>query len=109
MNRTRHLLGQDAVNPALALDPRQAGKLFRNDAHREVGLALAAIAARGAGMAGMTGAVILDNQHIWRECGGEFIADRVGNAHSADEAMLPRQSQAIGLLVFCRSPPIIDG
>ena len=108
MNRARHLLGQDIVNPALTFDARQAGEMFRNDAHREVGLALAAIAARGARMVGMTGAVILDDQHIWRECGGEFIADRVGNAHSADEAMSPRQSQAIGLLVFCRLAPIID-
>ncbi len=108
MNRTRHFLGQDFVNAALSLDARQAGELLRNDAHGEMGLAPAAIAARGPGMTGMAGTVILHDQRTWRESGGEFVADRVGDAHSAEEAMVPRQSQAIGLLVFCRSPPIID-
>jgi hypothetical protein len=59
-------------------------------------------------MAGMACAIVLDDQDAGRKCGGEFVADRVGNAHVNDEAMPQPQSQAIGLLVFYRFPPIID-
>jgi hypothetical protein len=59
-------------------------------------------------MAGMACAIVLYDKHAGGKCGGEFVADRVGNAHVNDEATPQRQSQAIGLLVFYRFPPIIE-
>ena len=87
MHLIRQFVRQSIINAALALDPRQAGEFGRHDADGKMGFALAAVIARGAGMAGMAAAFVLNDQQAGRKCGGEFFADAVGNAHASDEAI----------------------
>ena len=64
------VLGGMGINPALAFHPRDPVEGGRYDLHMEMSLALAAVVACGAGMAGMAGAFIPHIQCDRRESGG---------------------------------------
>jgi hypothetical protein len=52
--------------------------------------ALAAVGAGGAGMPGMTMAVVRHGNFAWSEGRSEFIPYRAGNAHDRDQAVKVR-------------------
>lgn len=69
------------MNAALAFDAPNPFERRAHHADMEMGFADAAIFPRRAGMAGMLRAFIGNFERAWREGGGEFFADGVGNAH----------------------------
>jgi len=60
MDGARQLVLQRGIDPALAFHPRQPFERRRDQPDMKMGFALAAVIARGAGMAGMAGALIFD-------------------------------------------------
>jgi hypothetical protein len=74
MNFFGQFLGQDCINLALALDSAHSGKRLRNDAHAKMRLALAAVGAYCACVAGVACAVIHDVKGQWRKCGFKEVA-----------------------------------
>lgn len=84
MHRTAQLLRQDGMDAALALDAADAVKGGRHHANMEMGLALAAIRARCAGMAGMAMAFVRDFDKGRRESGDQFPLNGVCNAHAGE-------------------------
>ena len=81
MDRAAQLVGQRGIDTALAFDAGDAIKSGRHDPDMEMGLALAAIAARGAGMAGMAVAFVHHIQRRRRESGGQFLPNCVRDRH----------------------------
>ena len=77
MHRTAQLVGQSGIDPALAFDAGDAIKSGRHDPDMEMGLALAAIATRGAGMAGVAMAFVHHIQRQGREAGVQFLPNCV--------------------------------
>src|SRR3954467_10929203 len=73
----------------------------------KMSLALAAVGARGAAMAGMPGAFVLYFQRNGREGGGQFLLDGGGDAHSQGTSLGRCECQAIRFLVFYAFNPII--
>ena len=82
MYLVRQFLRQNIVNTALTLHPRKAGELRRYDPDREMCLALASIRALCTGMAGMAGAVILNDEQAGRKSSVEFVPHCIGDAHA---------------------------
>src|ERR1041385_427742 len=73
----------------------------------KMSLALAAIGACGAAMAGMAGAFILYFQRNGREGGSQVLLEGGGGAHIQRTSPGGRESQAIRFLVFYAFDPII--
>ena len=65
MDSARHFFRQNVIDQPLTRQPRQAGKFSRHDPHGEMRFAAASVRARGAGMAGMPGAVVGRRKVRW--------------------------------------------
>ncbi len=72
-----HLVGQNGIDAALALDAGDTLEGGRDDADVEMGFA----ARSRAGMAGMASALVAYDELDRREAAAEFPPDRVGNGH----------------------------
>ena len=81
MDPVRQFRRQNIVNATLAFNPRQTCELRRDDPDREMCLARAAVRTRGAGMTGMTTAIVLNDKQTGREGSGQFVPHHVGDRH----------------------------
>src|SRR5579864_242869 len=80
VNRASELLGQEAVDPALAGDAAFADESGRDDLDAEMRLALRT----RPGMTGMAVRFVVNNEPERLETGGELGADARGNGHGSD-------------------------
>ena len=105
MDRARKLVLQRRMNAALPLHPRHAFEGGRDQPDMEMGFAPAAIIARGAGMTGMAGALVLDVQGQGRECGCQLLADIGGDTHKAEVLLCRGKVKQYVSLSFTLSIP----
>jgi len=96
MHRAAEFIGQGGIDAPLALHPVYAVKDVGNDAHMEMGFALAAIATRRPGMAGMAMTFIHHFQRHRCERGHQFFMNGLRNTHQPCSAFPASSSEAIG-------------
>lgn len=99
------LVLQRGIDPALALHPGKTFKSGRNQPDMEMGFAVAAVGASGAGMTGMAAALILDLQRQGRESGCQLFADIGGDAHGMEHLFRMQNVKRYVSLSFTLSIP----
>jgi len=105
VNRSLQFLFQHGMNAALAFDPGKTLKGAGYQAHMEMGFAMAAIVAGGAGMAGVTGAFVPHLQRQRRKGGGQFLRHGVGDFHPALVCFAPPKVKQYVSLSFTLASP----